>query len=149
MPILKDTDTNDRQTITEGFVPFSNPTSVRGMIVGNDLDSVVSACFLKARFGWDRVATYDLTTLWYSDAEQDFVQNLQNGDYVAIDLDIYTSHGRNLRFLKELEMEGQQRIQRTFVSCVGLAQTVRNGSFERGEVHIVFRVQTLLLNKLP
>jgi hypothetical protein len=59
------------------------------MVIGNDLDSVVSACFLRSKFGWDVAAVYDYKTLWYSAGEEDFLNRFFEGHYVAIDLDIY------------------------------------------------------------
>jgi len=62
---------------------------MQGMVIGNDLDSVISACFLKNRFGWNVAAMYDYKTLWYSASERDFLNKFFDGRYVAIDLDIY------------------------------------------------------------
>jgi hypothetical protein len=59
------------------------------MVIGNDLDSVISACILKSKFGWDVAAIYDYKTLWYSAGEEDFLNKFFQGNYVAIDLDIY------------------------------------------------------------
>jgi hypothetical protein len=76
-----------RTEILRTFMPFARPEQIRGLLVGNDLDSVISACYLKRRFGWEVVATYDYVTLWGSDAP-DFGANLAAGAYLALDLDI-------------------------------------------------------------
>ena len=89
MTILRNTNISDRTRIAFSFEPFARPASVQGMVIGNDLDSVISACFLKSIFGWNIVATYDYKTLWYSASEKDFLARFFRGDYVAIDLDIY------------------------------------------------------------
>lgn len=89
MTILRNTNSADRFQIVESFSPFANPDSIQGMVIGNDLDSVVSACFLKNKFGWDITAIYDYKTLWYSASEKDFLVRFFQGNYVAIDLDIY------------------------------------------------------------
>ncbi|MDD2921481.1 MAG: hypothetical protein PHQ36_04275, partial [Anaerolineales bacterium] len=69
----------------ESFAPFASPDSARGMVIGNDLDSVVSACFLKNKFGWDVTAIYDYKTLWYPADEGEFLGRFFQGSYVAID----------------------------------------------------------------
>ena len=89
MTILRSTNIHDRTQIALAFEPFAKPASTHGMVIGNDLDSLLSACFLKSLFGWDVIATYDYKTLWYSAAEKDFTARFSNGEYVAIDLDIY------------------------------------------------------------
>ena len=89
LTILRNTNTSDRTKIAFSFEPFTKPDSIHGMVIGNDLDSVVSACFLKSLFGWDVAAIYDYKMLWYSATEKDFLARFSNGDYVAIDLDVY------------------------------------------------------------
>ncbi len=89
MPILRNTNSSDRSRIIESFPPFANPDSMQGMVIGNDLDSVISACFLKNKFGWDVAAVYDYKTLWYSANEENFIDKFFVGHYEAIDLDIY------------------------------------------------------------
>jgi len=87
--ILRNTNISDRTKIAFAFEPFAKPAAVQGMVIGNDLDSILSACFLKSLFGWNIVATYDYKTLWYSADEKDFSARFSLGEYVAIDLDIY------------------------------------------------------------
>lgn len=89
MTIMRNTNSADTSRIIESFPPFANPVSVQGMVIGNDLDSVISACFLKSRFGWDVAAVYDYKTLWYSADEENFINKFFEGHYAAIDLDIY------------------------------------------------------------
>lgn len=52
----------------------------------------------------------------------------------------YTSHGHRLRFFKSLEAQGQQRIEGIFMGSMCLAQTVKDGLFECGEVAVVFGI---------
>ncbi len=87
MTILRHTHA-PRDEILRNFAPFASPEQIRGMVIGNDLDSVISACYLKQRFGWDVVATYDYATLWAA-GEPGFGANLAAGAYLALDLDIY------------------------------------------------------------
>lgn len=89
MTILRNANIHDRTQIALAFEPFAKPASIRGMVIGNDLDSLLSACFLKSLFGWNVIATYDYKTLWYSSDEKDFLARLTQGEYVAVDLDIY------------------------------------------------------------
>jgi len=88
MAILYDTKCRDRKQIIEQFSPFNHPNSVEGMIIGNDLDSLLSAALLKDVFGWNVVAVYDYRKLWY-DPDCQFIKNLKSGVYLAVDLDIY------------------------------------------------------------
>jgi len=88
MAILYDTKCRDRKQIIEQFSPFNHPNSVQGMIIGNDLDSLLSAALLKDLFGWNVAAVYDYRTLWY-DSDCQFIKNLKSGVYLAVDLDIY------------------------------------------------------------
>ena len=89
MDILRNTNTSDRTQIAFAFEPFAKPASVAGMVIGNDLDSLICACFLKSLFGWNVAAIYDYKTLWFSAAEEDFLARFVEGKYAAIDLDIY------------------------------------------------------------
>ncbi|MCG2715829.1 MAG: hypothetical protein L6422_06030 [Candidatus Marinimicrobia bacterium] len=91
MAILYRTHCRDRQLIQSHFYPFSHPDKIKGMIIGNDLDSLLSASLLKKLFDWDVVAIYDYRSLWY-DADCSFKENLLSGNYVAVDLDIYHSN---------------------------------------------------------
>ena len=91
MSVLYRTHCRDRQLIQSHFYPFSHPDKIKGMIIGNDLDSLLSASLLKKLFDWDVVAIYDYQTLWYA-ADCSFKENLLSGNYVAVDLDIYHSN---------------------------------------------------------
>ncbi len=79
----------DRNALVEGFRPFSQPASIAGMLVGNDLDALLCACFLKARFGWDVLGTYDYSNLWCGLEPTVFIPMLTSGQILAVDLDIY------------------------------------------------------------
>ncbi len=72
------------------FHPFSHPRQITGMIIGNDLDALLSAALLKHRFGWNVTGMYDFYRLWYpaNFRESFFLNQLQKGKYIAVDLDI-------------------------------------------------------------
>jgi len=89
MTLLRRVYAFDRSQIIHAFLPFSEPHLMRGMVIGNDLDSVLSALFLKSIFGWDIKAIYDYQTLWRAEEETDFLTRLAQGQYLALDLDIY------------------------------------------------------------
>jgi len=91
MTLLRRTHTQDKAQILRAFDPFTNPGDYQGMLIGNDLDSVVSACFLKEKFGWDVAAVYDYKNLWVSGERKAFLEKFNAGKFVAIDLDIYFS----------------------------------------------------------
>lgn len=79
MTILRNTNTVDKVRIINSFVPFHYPETIRGMMIGNDLDSILAAFLLKDKFGWDIFAIYDYTTLWYSNNELNFLENFLQG----------------------------------------------------------------------
>lgn len=87
--LLFNTNSKDRDAMIKAFDPFNHPGQYHGMLIGNDLDSVLSACFLKKQFGWDIAGFYDYKTLWCSTRPDDFMQKLRDGKIVAVDLDIY------------------------------------------------------------
>ncbi len=89
MTLLRRSNLLDRTQIALAFEPFAQPAATRGMVVGNDLDSLLSACFLKSLFGWDVAAIYDYRSLWIPADEPNFVARFLQGEYAAIDLDIY------------------------------------------------------------
>lgn len=89
MTILYRTNCNNKSEIKSNFPSFSEPENTDGMIIGNDLDSLLSACLLKAKFGWDISGVYDYVNLWYSSEIKNFMEKLLNGKYVGVDLDIY------------------------------------------------------------
>lgn len=65
MAILQHTNTKDKNLIISSFDPFISPSNYKGMVIGNDLDSILSECYLKKKFGWDILGTYDYSKLWY------------------------------------------------------------------------------------
>jgi len=79
----------DREAIKTDFYPFASPQMIGGLLVGNDLDSLLSAVFLKTIFNWNIVGFYDYERLWYSADIHNFKTNLLAGRYLAADLDIY------------------------------------------------------------
>jgi hypothetical protein len=90
MPVLANTHCRDRHAICEGFLPFARPDYVEGMIIGDDLDSLLSAMFLQARFGWPIVGVYcQYTWLWHTSEAMTWQQKLLSGRFFAVDLDIY------------------------------------------------------------
>lgn len=90
MPILSHTHCNDPAQIRAAFLPFARPDWVEGMIIGNDLDSLLSAMFLQEKFGWPVVGVYSqYTRLWHTDAPEVFQEKWQKGKFFALDLDIY------------------------------------------------------------
>ena len=89
MALQRRTHTKDKSNLIHAFGPFVHPQNYEGMIVGNDLDSILSACFLKGKFGWDIVGTYDYKTLWFPNGRKDFLDGIEQNRFIAIDLDIY------------------------------------------------------------
>ncbi|APH39313.1 hypothetical protein [Methanohalophilus halophilus] len=89
MSVLRDSGCNVPSTIVRNFYPFYDPQNIEGMIIGNDIDSLLSASFLKTKFGWDIVGVYDYKTLSFSATVGDFHNKLLEGKYIAVDLDIY------------------------------------------------------------
>lgn len=90
MPLLYESNCRDRRQILEAFYPFTRPQLIEGMIIGNDLDALLSAALLKQRYGWDVVAIYDYQKLWVDQhLAPGFGGKLKSGVYVAVDLDIY------------------------------------------------------------
>jgi len=79
----------DRDAVIAGFYPFTTPEKITGLVIGNDLDALLSASLLKTIYGWDIVGIYDYTTLWYSADIPDFSEKLIAGNFLAVDLDIY------------------------------------------------------------
>jgi hypothetical protein len=76
--------------ICAAFLPFARPDYVEGMLIGDDLDSLLSAMFLHQRFGWPVVGVYcQYQRLWHCLAPDVFREKLCSGRLVAVDLDIY------------------------------------------------------------
>jgi hypothetical protein len=73
---------------------YLNIKNVQSMIVGNDLDALLSACLLKSRFDWDINGIYDYKSLWYNSglAKNELLKNLKSKQYLAVDLDIYRNY---------------------------------------------------------
>lgn len=78
----------DKKTILGSFDPFINPKNYEGMIIGNDIDSILSACFLNYKFGWNIVGSYDYKTLWHTTKYSNFLKDLNSNKFVSVDLDI-------------------------------------------------------------
>ena len=78
----------EKKTILKNFEPFYNSDTIEGMIIGNDLDSLLSASLLKDLYDWDIIGIYDYKRLWFDAKIENFVDKLKAKKYVAIDLDI-------------------------------------------------------------
>lgn len=90
MPILANTNCHDRDQIRAAFLPFARPDYVEGMVIGDDLDSLLSAMYLHQKFGWPVAGVYcQYTRMWHSDAVHTFREKLLAGKLFAVDLDIY------------------------------------------------------------
>ncbi len=90
MPILANTHCRDRDLICASFLPFARPDYVEGMVIGDDLDSLLSAMYLHRRFGWPVAGIYcRYRRLWHSDSAKIFQEKLLAGKLFAVDLDIY------------------------------------------------------------
>ena len=90
MPILANTGCRDRDLIRAAFLPFARPDYVEGMVIGDDLDSLLSATYLHRRFGWPVAGIYcQYTRLWHLDASKVFQEKLFSGKLCAVDLDMY------------------------------------------------------------
>lgn len=90
MPILANTHCRDRDLIRASFLPFARPDYVEGMVIGDDLDSLLSAMYLHQQFGWPVAGVYcQYTRLWHLDSTKIFQEKLFAGKLCAVDLDIY------------------------------------------------------------
>lgn len=90
MPVLANTDCRDRDVIRASFLPFVRPDYMEGMVIGDDLDSLLSAMYLHQKFGWPVAGIYcQYTRLWHSDVAKIFQEKLFAGKLFAVDLDIY------------------------------------------------------------
>ena len=90
MPVLSHTGTADKEQIRAAFLPFARPDYITGMLIGDDLDSLLSAMFLHRHFGWPVKAVYcRYSRIWYNDAPEEFKRQLYSGRLFAVDLDIY------------------------------------------------------------
>lgn len=74
------------------FYPFQRPNEIEGMIIGNDIDSVLSSCLLHSIYGWNIVGVYDYSNLWFDKSSNVTLEKIYAGDYIAVDLDIYNKN---------------------------------------------------------
>lgn len=84
----------DKLQIQRNFPPFHQPYSVEGMVIGNDLDALLSCAYLHDKFGWPLIAVYDYHRLWFDrrlGADQ-FFSRLKQAKYIAVDLDMYRNY---------------------------------------------------------
>jgi hypothetical protein len=59
------------------------------MLIGDDLDSLLSAMYLHRLFGWPVEAVYcKYTRIWHNGSPEAFLQRLHSGRLFAVDLDI-------------------------------------------------------------
>lgn len=73
------------------FLPFVRPDYVQGMVIGDDLDSLLSALYLHHRYGWPVLGTYcRYTQLWHTGDRADFQRLIQSGRLCGVDLDLYS-----------------------------------------------------------
>ena len=90
MPVLTNTHCNDRDLICASFLPFARPDYIEGMVIGDDLDSLLSAMYLHRKFGWPVAGVYcQYTRLWHTGPADVFREKLHAGKLFAVDLDIY------------------------------------------------------------
>jgi hypothetical protein len=76
-------------SISDNFLPFARPDYVEGMLIGDDLDSLLSAAYLQQHFGWPIDGIYcQYTHLWHTAPWPVFREKLLSGRLVAVDLDI-------------------------------------------------------------
>ncbi|MFP4548259.1 MAG: hypothetical protein ACLFQM_08995 [Fidelibacterota bacterium] len=78
----------NRNQIIKNFRPFRFPDLIDSMLIGNDLDALLSAQYLHDRFGWQIAGLYDLKNI-YHDKTIDIRQKIREQKIVAVDLDIY------------------------------------------------------------
>lgn len=131
----------DRDAIIAEFYPFIAPDKIRGMIIGNDLDALLSASLLKTIYGWDIVGIYDYTTLWYSADIPDFSEKLIAGNYLAVDLDIYhagiPSIGHHILELKDHENLPGHRLSLNPNLIRGISQQKFQHKYPMGTIHFL------------
>lgn len=76
--------------IRQSFLPFARPDWVEGMLLGDDLDSLLSGMYLQAKFGWPVLGVYtEYTRLWLCEPSLSFQEKCAKGKILAVDLDIY------------------------------------------------------------
>lgn len=90
MPVLTNTGVAEKEHIKTAFLPFARPDYVEGMLIGDDLDSLLSAMYLHRHFGWQVKAVYcQFNRLWFDGDQDTFLHQLYTGRICAVDLDIY------------------------------------------------------------
>lgn len=89
MPVLSNIGVADKARIKTAFLPFARPDYVEGMVIGDDLDSLLSAMYLHQLFGWPVAGVYcGYARLWFCGNEESFLKRLYSGRFFAVDLDI-------------------------------------------------------------
>ncbi len=75
------------------FPAFAEPQNITGMMIGNDIDALLSASFLHDRYGWPVTAVYNYRTIFFDAqfSKTAFVRQLHSGAILAVDLDIAMS----------------------------------------------------------
>ena len=82
----------EKNKIIEKFPYLCNlNTNITGIVIGNDLDALLSAFVLKNKFNWNVVGIYDLENLWFDKnlTIGEFKTLIKNHQLLWIDLDIY------------------------------------------------------------
>ncbi|RLC44478.1 MAG: hypothetical protein DRH57_09115, partial [Candidatus Cloacimonadota bacterium] len=68
----------EKNKIIEKFPYLCNlNTNITGIVIGNDLDALLSAFVLKNKFNWNVVGIYDLENLWFD-------KNLNIGEFKTL-----------------------------------------------------------------
>lgn len=90
MPVLANTGCRDRDQICAAFLPFARPDYVEGMVLGDDLDSLLSGMYLHQKYGWPIAGVYcGYSQLWHPKGTGGLREKLFAGKLFAVDLDIY------------------------------------------------------------
>ncbi len=120
------------------------------MIIGNDLDALLSASLLKTLYGWDIVGIYDYTTLWCACERSDFTKELLDGKYLAVDLDIYhpaiPSVGHHVLELKDRENLPGQRFSLNPNLIRGVSQQHFRHKYPLATIHFLLWVFNIEVN---
>ncbi len=77
-----------RNSIISNFYPLYQPRSIQYMLIGTDLDAMLSAAFLSNELSWKIAGFYDLKRV-YIDQTLDIRSLIKNHQIIAVDLDIY------------------------------------------------------------
>lgn len=81
----------DRREILDEYEWVSVDTDVEYMVIGTDLDALLSAAYCHEMYGWKVIGVYDLETIYYDPDHED---NLT--DAVWIDLDVCDSRIKSI-----------------------------------------------------